>query len=183
MVDVERIYFYKPESTQACHIVLIILIANSCGNSPNELLPPVNSLIEDQHAIYLRLHAAHQAKEAMSQGNLYFYNICTEDKLIYRKPESMYNLLSESLNIMQMLENARKQYDLDEDKVKASISGADFYLEKANYALSAFMLHQAIEFTYRAIEHFATGKTKITHSIKAHQKYLEPYCTELSNIF
>ncbi|GLU54943.1 HEPN domain-containing protein [Dyadobacter frigoris] len=183
LVDVERIYVQKHEKEETCHTVLTILIANTCTKSPAELLPLVSILFTEQHTLHFTLHPAHQIKDALSKGNLYFYNICTEDNLLYRTAGSDYELLPTSLNQKEMLENARKQYDSEEEKIKAFVSGADFYLEKENYAQSAFMLHQAIELNYRAIEHFITGRSKITHSIKAHQKYLEPYCIELSNIF
>jgi HEPN domain-containing protein len=183
LVDVERIYVHKYEKEEICHTVLTILIANTCTKSPAELLPLVNILFNEQQKLRFTLHPAHQIKDAISKGNLYFYSICTEDSLLYRKPGSDYELIPTSLNQGEMLENARKLYDSEEEKIKAFVSGADFYLEKENYAQSAFMLHQAIELTYRAIEYFITGRSKITHSIKAHQKYLEPYSTELSNIF
>jgi HEPN domain-containing protein len=183
LVDVERIYVHKHEKEEICHTVLTILIANTCTKSPAELLPLVNILFTEQQALRFTLHPAYQIKDAISKGNLYFYNICTEANLFYGKAGSDYEITPTSLNWQQMLENARNQYDSEEEKIKAFVSGADFYLEKENYAQSAFMLHQAIELNYRAIEHFITGRSKITHSIKAHQKYLDPYCKELSNIF
>ncbi|MCF0055360.1 HEPN domain-containing protein [Dyadobacter sp. CY356] len=183
LVDVERIYVHKHEKEEICHTVLTILIANTCTKSPAELLPLVNILFTEQQTLHFTLHPAHQIKDAISKGNLYFYNTCTEANLFYGKAGSDYELIPTSLNRLEMLENARKQYDSEEEKIKAFVSGADFYLEKENYVQSAFMLHQAIELNFRAIEHFITGKSKITHSIKAHQKYLEPYSIELSNIF
>jgi len=185
LIDVERIYVHKheKEKEEICHTVLTILIANTCTKSPAELLPLVDIFFNEQQELRFTLHPAHQIKDAISKGNLYFYNICTEANLLYGKAGSDYELIPTSLNRHEMLENARKQYDLEEEKIKAFVSGADFYLEKENYAQSAFMLHQAIELNYRAIEHFITGRSKITHSIKAHQKYLEPYSIELSNIF
>jgi len=183
LVDVERIYVHKHEKEEICHTVLTILIANTCTKSPAELLPLVNILFTEQQTLHFTLHPAHQIKDAISKGNLYFYNICTEANLLYRKAGSDYELIPTPLNWQELLENVTKQYDSEEEKIKAFVSGADFYLEKENYAQSAFMLHQAIELNYRAIEHFITGKSKITHSIKAHQKYLEPYCLELSSIF
>lgn len=183
LVDVERIYVHKHEKEEICHTLLTILIANACTKSPAELMPLVNILFTEQQTLHFTLHPAHQIKDAIIKGNLYFYNICTEANLLYGKAGSDYELIPTSLNWQEMLENARKQYDSEEEKIKAFISGADFYLEKENYAQSVFMLHQAIELNYRAIEHFITGRSKITHSIKAHQKYLEPYFTELSNIF
>jgi hypothetical protein len=170
LVDVERIYVHKSEKGEICHTVLTILIANMCTKSPAELLPLVNILFTEQQALRFILHPAHQIKDAISKGNLYFYNICTEANLLYGKAGSDYELIPTSLNRHEMLENARKQYDLEEEKIKAFISGADFYLEKENYAQSAFMLHQAIELNYRAIEHFITGRSKITHSIKSASK-------------
>lgn len=183
LVDVERIYVHKHEKKEICHTMLTILIANTCTKSPAELLPLVNILFNEQQELRFTLHPAHQIKDAISKGNLFFYNICSENNLLYCKPGSDYKLIPSSLNWQELLESAKKQYDSEEEKIKAFVSGADFYLEKENYAQSAFMLHQAIELNFRAIEHFITGRSKITHSIKAHQKYLEPYCTELSNIF
>lgn len=183
LVEVERIYVHKREKENTCKTILTILLANTCTKSPAELLPLISILFAEHQALLFTLHPAHQIKDAISKGNLYFYNICKEDNLLYSASRSDYELLPTSLNWKESLDNARKQYESEEEKIKAFTSGADFYLEKENYGQSAFMLHQAIELNYRAIEQFITGKSKITHSIKAHQKYLEPYCKELSSIF
>lgn len=183
LIDVERIYIHKPEKADGCQSVLTILIANTCTRSPAELLPLISMVFAEQQTLRFALHPAHQIKEAITKGNLYFFSICTDDNLLYHKEGSAYELIPASLNSKQMLENARKQYDSEEEKIKAFVRGTDFYLEKENYAQSAFMLHQAIELSYRAIEHFITGRSKITHRISSHQKYLEPYDMALSRIF
>lgn len=183
LVEVERIYVHKREKENTCKTILTILIANTCTKSPAELLPFVSILFAEQPTLLFTLHPAHQMKDAISKGNLYFYNICKEDNMLYRAVGSNYELIPTSLDWKELLENTKKQYESEEEKIKAFVNGADFYLEKENYGQSAFMLHQAIELNYRAIEQFITGKSKITHSIKAHQKYLYPYCTELSSIF
>ncbi|MDQ6482606.1 HEPN domain-containing protein [Dyadobacter sp. LHD-138] len=182
-IDVERIYVHEIESVGTSETILTILIAKTCERSQSELYELVSPLFDQQQKIHVTLHQADWISEAVSNGNLYFCSICTRDKMIYSKEGSDFQLLPALLSQQQMLENARHQYGLEENKIKAFVDGADFHLEKQNYSQSAFMIHQAIELTYRAVELLITGRSKITHSIKAHQNYLEPYQTRLSNIF
>lgn len=182
-IDAERIYVHETETASTSKTVLTILVAKSCDKSPGDLAELVSPLFDRQQRFRFTLHRADWISQVVSSGNLYFCSICSEDKMIYAKPRSDFQFLPALLSQQQMLENARHQYGLEFEKIKAFVDGADFYLEKQNYSQSAFMVHQAIELTFRAVELLITGKSKITHSIKAHQNYLAPYWTGLSNIF
>lgn len=72
-------------------------------------------------------------------------------------------------NLEKVIDKAKKGFNKEIAKIQAFNDGAGFYLEKENYALTAFMVHQQIELAYRAIELFAMGKDKVTHSIRVHQ--------------
>lgn len=142
-IDVERIYVYETESAGSGKIVLTILIAKSCEKFPGDLAELVSPLFDRQQRFQFTLHRADRISELVSGGNLYFCSICTEDKMIYAKSRSDFQLLPALLSQQQMLENARHQYGLEDEKIKAFVDGADFYLEKHNYSQSAFMVHQA----------------------------------------
>jgi len=68
----------------------------------------------------------------------------------------------------------REQQKIDEFK-----EGYYHFSVRAKYSLASFMLHQAIELTYRYIELLLVAKERITHSIRCHHRYLK----EISSIY
>lgn len=59
------------------------------------------------------------------------------------------------------------------------MEGAELYHLKGSYPSAAFMLHQVVELTFRAIELFFLGKETRSHEISIHLKYLERHLPHL----
>src|SRR5690606_21444160 len=98
---------------------LFILLSNACTKALNELKPLVNRVFLEYDGYRFRLHYMHQVKEALKQGNLFYYQICILNKPVYRKQGSNDKLITEPISIFEMLRRS-KQLFLDEiDKTNA----------------------------------------------------------------
>jgi len=73
-----------------------------------------------------------------------------------------------------------------QDAMKKSTSffaGSEFYRLRKEYAMSAFMLHQAAEQTLRAILKIGTGYNSCTHNLNRLLKYASMVSYELPDVF
>jgi len=183
LVVVERIYRLDRPDGNAIGTELIILVSNKSAKALDELSPVMNTVFSSYPFYWYRLFFAQKVKDAIKRGNLFFYDACSADKLVFTNPASDFNLCPEGLDITGMLAGAKKRFKKEADKIEAFSEGADFYFSKGNYAQAAFMVHQKIELIFRAIELFATGKVKVTHSIKLHQRNVAPYLPDMAIVF
>lgn len=183
LIKIERIYHIKEQEGASVSNLLVILISNKTSEVVPEICPIINTILFSYPNFRYRLFFAHQAKDHIKRGNLFLYDSCSARNLVYSDPESDFKLYPESMNIKTMFEKAKLRFQKEMLKVQSFREGADFYVERENYAHAAFMVHQHIELVFRAIEQFAMGKEKVTHSIKAHQRNVVPYLADMASLF
>jgi len=162
---------------------LIILISDKSSRTLIEYVPLLDMVFEDYPDYCYRLYHTQQAKDSIKKGNLFFYEVCAPGNLCYTDPTVDLNLFTSVQHLATVIDKAKTAFNREIAKIEAFNDGAHFYLEKENYALTALMIHQQIELAYRAIELFAMGKDKITHSIRVHQKHVGPYLPVLGKLF
>ena len=180
-VEIERIYlnrYRKGDSEDKYQ--LLLLVADHHHGSLLDLEPLINIHFDGKTNIYPRLYYANQVKEGLENGNLYFHFCCTASNLVFSKSDSLLPLYGPSESIFEKI---KRNYEGLMTKINPFADGMDFYLTKENYGHAAFMLHQVIELTFRALELSMMGKEKRTHRIHAHQRYLGSYIADLDGIF
>lgn len=182
-IDVERIYLHKIEAGEKTIEQLFILRAKACRKTATEIQFLVDLFFEQEPYYCYKLYQASKVKDAIHQGRLRFYTICTEEALLYRKPNSVYTLFPEKIDVSWLFQKIEKDYRKEAEKIKYFQKGAQFYIEQENDAFAAYMVQQAMEMSYRAIELWTVGMDKITHSIAGHQRYLAPFVPELGTLF
>lgn len=183
LVKIERIYGLDKAEGTNIRTGLIILISDKKNKVLSELIPIFNTILADYPNYWYRIYFSYMVKDSIKKGNLFLYDTCVPDNLLYSNPTSDFILIPELFSINNLIDKAKRNFQKEIDKVKAFKEGALFYFENENYAHTAFMVHQQIEISYRAIEVFAMGKDKITHSIRVHQNYVRPHMLELGNVF
>jgi len=183
LVMVQQIYCTTRINQDQPLTELIILISNNCSRTLIEYIPLVDMVFEDYPDYCYRLYQVHQAKDSIKKGNLFFYKVCSAENLCYTDPAVEINLFAEALSLEKSINKAKKTFSKEIAKIQAFNDGARFYWDKENYTLTAFMVHQQIELAFRAIELFAMGKDKMTHSIRVHQKHARPYLPTLGVLF
>ncbi len=183
LVMAEEIYQVVYTKNNRAFSELVILVSNKCTKALQELVPHLNVIFDTYPGSSYRLYYIHQVHEAVKRGNLIFYLLCNPQNLIYKAAPSGPALFSETFISSEAIAKAREAYNKETTKIEAFADGVKFYWEKENYPQTAFMVQQQIELSFRAIELFAMGKEKITHSIQAHQKYVSNYLPALSKLF
>lgn len=183
LVTIERIYSIEQVDGDNIRTGLIILISDKRNKILSELTPILNVVFADYSDYWYRAYFSYMVKDGIKKGNLFFYETCRQDNLLYTNPTSDFVLIPEPYKINGLIDKAKHNFQKEINKVKAFKEGATFYFEKGNYPQTAFMVHQQIEISYRAIEMFTMGKDKITHSIRVHQDCVRPYMHDLGNVF
>lgn len=181
-IDVERVYLRKinPETPKE---ELIILIPKFGKKELSQLNPLVNILFESEPLYTYRLYFASKVKDFIHQGNLRFYTICAEENLLYQRPMSDFHLFPVSTDVKGLLKKAERNFEKEMEKINAFNQGAQLYMDNKHLGPAAFMLQQAIELSYRAMELWEVGVDKVSHRIAGHQQYMGTYISALGRLF
>lgn len=124
-----------------------------------------------------RIYKERYALEQWNEGNIFFLQALSPKYLEYGSIPVF------TISFEQALKRAQSTFAKECAKVLSFREGATFYLQKENYSLAAFMLHQAIELSFRVVELITIGKEKICHKIMDHQKYVQYFMPELGYLF
>lgn len=183
LINPDRIYLTHYEHHQTCFDELIIVIPNSSTLHILEARALINTIMVRFPAFRFRMFYIDEIKICMKHGSILLFEICRPENLIYQNTKSNSILIHPDLEAEAVLDKTSRNFQKELEKIASFREGADFYISEKNYVFSAFMLHQAIELSYRAAEIIAIGKEKISHNIRGHQKFLTPYLPELSIVF
>lgn len=182
-IQVEQIFglHYPAPGNTRDH--LVILLPASAGVKHTELIPFIDMAIANHEGVTFQLYQRIEFRTALTEGNLYFHWACTTAHELYSEPE-----LPElpKFNIPQLksaLKDANKRFQSGMERTSAFLDGALFYQEKGNPALTAFMLHQFAELTYRTLEIAILNREKRTHDLHQHQQYLWHILPQLAPVF
>lgn len=183
-INVERIYCLMgaENNVQSDHLILL-LPPDSVGVKFTELEPFVKMVISNREDITFAMFHTGEVKSALEAGNLFFHLACSDDTLLYRKPNSPALPVATAEELLAWKNAANDRFNDGVDKTTAFMEGAEFYRDKDEIGLTVFMLHQVAELTYRALELCILTKEKRTHDIAAHQKFLTPFIPQLGLTF
>ncbi|MDR6786105.1 hypothetical protein ABIE26_004425 [Pedobacter africanus] len=102
---------------------------------------------------------------------------------MYKSSEGSFALKPAWLAANDILDKARENFKGEQHKIKGFNTGVAFYIKTHNYPLATLMLHQVMELSYRVAEQIIVGREKISHRIRNHQKFLQPYLPRVNQIF
>ncbi|WGQ09032.1 HEPN domain-containing protein [Pedobacter gandavensis] len=180
---IEQIYVKINDTIAGDRNLITVVVSNMYTKHISEIMPLVDAIMLDYPEYnYLVNHLLH-VKEAIKRGNLFFYDACGPKRQFYNRPACNNILFYDDLDVEKMIMDAKKSFKHEIKKVNEFKETAAACIENGYTALAAFMLHQQIELSYRAIEIATMGKDKVTHSIRLHQKYVSIFHQELSNVF
>src|SRR5690606_31215790 len=112
-------------------------------------------------------------------GNLFLFTSCQPQKLIYKKENSEFVPIPDNFDFTKCQELAADLKNREQQKIDEFKEGYYHFKETGKHSLASFMLHQAVELTYRYLELLLVAKERITHSIRCHHLYLK----EISSIY
>jgi HEPN domain-containing protein len=129
------------------------------------------------------VHTICQVKTLLEKGNPFFSTLCKEESILYSagriQLEDCFIENAEPPNPFVLPQSCRKWIDT----ARTFLVGAQFFVEKELYSISAFMLHQAVEHTLIGIIQVYTGYRSNTHNIDKLLRYSEIFTTKMKSIF
>lgn len=162
---------------------LYILLRNSAGQGIVAARALCNLAVAEKPEYRCLVALPEDVNRKIKQGNMRATLVCQPDKLVFEHPDADTRIQLPEVDYHVWYEQAKSHFHKEVSKIDAFAEGYSFYLNKTNYGLAAFMLHQVIEQGYRAAENLVMGKEKISHSLRNHQEYIAPFSPELGTLF
>jgi HEPN domain-containing protein len=161
---------------------LLILIDDQEKTPEHE----VSNKIED-HCQYLGkvhaiVHKANSAKEGLNMGRRFWATAMEKGIVVYQTPDLILPTL-EPITKEVVLERAKFNWGRWGGQGKAFLKGAEFYRAEGNFRLAAFMLHQAVESTLKAIIQAIIGYRVQIHNLSRLLRLSLLFTDELKNVF
>ena len=180
--NIEQIYLntYAQETTP---FELIILVSTKYVKNLDDLAPRIINSIRDYPQYNVMCYVAFQAKDKIREGNLFLFTSCQPQKLIYKKEDSNFEPIPKKMDYASCKKLTISLREREQRKIDEFKEGYYFSKEKKNYGLASFMLHQAVELTYRYLELLLVAKERLTHSIRAHHLYLKRISAAYTGVF
>jgi len=157
----------------------LFLVIKKDADSINNKLISVNEIFQEHPQWVYRIYEENYAVEQLKEGNVFFL----QGLLIKYLKYGTLKTECKDWNFKEALQKTETLFKKEYTKALDFQQGANFYIEKENYPQAAFMLHQAIELSFRTVELITMGKEKICHGITYHQKYIQNFVPELEQLF
>ena len=180
--NIEQIYLNSYEQQDVPH-ELIILVSNKYVKTLGDLIPRILNAIIDYPQYKVLCYVAFQAMNKIKEGNLFLFTSCQPKKLIYSKEDSDFILIPENFDFSKCKELAITYKNREQQKIDEFKEGYYNLKSKGKYSVASFMLHQAIELTYRYLEQLLIAKERITHSIRSHHQGLKEISSLYKDLF
>lgn len=180
-LDLEKIYFFYGTLNQKKYNRLLLLLSPQCQQSPKELVPVAQVILEKAECSFILLKSP-DIRNALLNEHPFFISVCTPEHLVFTNGKNTFPLL-EPKAIELAKSAAQTKYANGMEKALSFVEGVHFYKEKGDYPLAAFMLHQTIELSYKALAQSLFKKDKHSHHIKTHINTVTSFIPELENVF
>ena len=151
---------------------LILLVSNKYVNIIGEITPKMMNSIKEYENYLIKCFVAFQAREKIKKGNLFLFCTCQPENLVFQAPDSKFSPIPNNFDPLECFNLFQKFQEREVKKINEFKDGYYHFKSRIKYAMSAFMLHQVLEQTYRNLEIILMGKEKITHSIRCHHATL-----------
>lgn len=179
---IERIYINTYGRLKFPYELVILISENDIGKL-NDLVPKIENTLLNYQKYKALCFLTHHAMHKIVNGSLFLFTSCQAKKLIYKKKKSKLVLIPDNFDFEQCKKLMISFKDREQIKINEFIETYYHLIEKTNYSLAAFMLHQAFEFTYRYLEIVILAKERITHSIRYHHRHLKRISEFYTGVF
>lgn len=181
-IPVDSVYEFHYPFLEESKPRLLVVIDSKCQVSTKTLEPMAELCFAAPPSHSFELIPYGELKNAINNGSLYYVLAC-------RKKQQQLALGKKPLPILALkeLENIRaktlEHYEKGNAKQSDFLEGMEFYREKGNFSQALFMLHQATELTFRAVENGIFKRDRPSHSLEEHFRLISRYIPELAGVF
>jgi HEPN domain-containing protein len=167
---------------RSAHIDLLIVISSKAEVSFTELEPILDIVyLKDQH-VSCSLHNEGNVLEGLRNGHIFYSLNFIPENLVYDDKALSYPVTSpETLCTIKQL--ALEKFTGCHDKATDFYNSALSLNQVRSTPITLFMLHQAVELTYRGLLLSLNAYDKKTHEIRVLKKYIRRCAQPLNECF
>lgn len=161
---------------------LLVLVKNSRNRPMEELESLIQNRSQDLAPVFATILKLSKVNEWIASGNVFLSSCCTPDKLVYDAGKIPLNSSPSTVGALSSKKADQEHHGLI-TKAQGFLKGATLYLQQQEFALSAFMLHQAVEYGLNAVLAPLMGYRLKTHSLHKQLRHLRRFSQELFHHF
>jgi HEPN domain-containing protein len=184
--DPEKIFLLNKNAVSAMEDPadpdLLIVIPDSSQKSFKEYTIIVEMASARNNRLSFSLHKSCDIQWLLTEGHIFYSGACTKNNLVYDNGITGLPVLAGPKAAI-LKERAEKDFWPGFNKAVAFLEGATQYYGRKETQMTAFMLHQAIELSFRAIVLTFSGQDYRTHCLRALKKQCNRYIPYLSALF
>jgi HEPN domain-containing protein len=164
------------------YIDLLLVISNK-NNIPFAELEPIIEIpyIKDSRVV-CSLHNEGVVLEALKNGHIFYTMNFIRKNLVYDDKCISYPVTTMDA-IQEIKQRAKTAFLQHFDRAEDFYAAAEFLHQKGAGKIIAFLLHQAVEFSYRSILASLNGYDKRTHELHSLKKHTRRCAPQLATIF
>ncbi|WP_299580493.1 HEPN domain-containing protein [Mucilaginibacter sp.] len=161
---------------------LLILIADNERISEGELSNKIEDHCRHLAKVHVLVHKSSSARSGIEAGNRFWTNAVARGYIIYQSP-ALELPAPKNLSDDYLIERASFHWDRWGKQAKEFLDGAEFYRSRQNYRLTAFLLHQVVESTLKAVIQAVLGYRVQMHNLSRLLRLSLLITDELKNVF
>lgn len=165
------------------HVTLLIILHPDFNQSDSYAQDVIEGRCRKRALVTAIVHSMPQVKTLLEKGNPFFSTLCKEESILYSAGRiQLENFFIES-SLLSTPFPQPQSWEKWIDTARTFLLGAQFFVEKELYRISAFMLHQAVEHTLIGLIQVYTGYRSNTHNVDKLLRYSEIFTTKMKSIF
>ena len=139
----------------------------------------VNFALKSNHNFRCNVFTYGTMVDRIRSGHLYYSNLCISTNCIYQSNPSFNLPIADPALLATTKLKALVNYGLYHSKADHFFTGAEQFFKNKQYAMAAFMLQQACEFTFNGILTVLIGKSIKSHDLLMLHKQASHYLPQL----
>jgi uncharacterized protein len=164
------------------YIDLLIIISGKSEVSFREMEPVLEMAYLKDQRVSCSLHSEGNLLGGLRNGHVFYSLNCIPENLVYDDKTVTYPITTPEA-LLDMKNRVQEQFMKTFEKALHFYESAVSLNQKHPSPIVSFMLHQAVELTYRGILLSLNGYDKKTHEIRALKKHVRRCSPLLNNIF
>ncbi len=164
------------------YIDLLIVIPPKNRTPFSELQPILDMAYVSDWRVSCSLHDEGTIIDGLRNGHVFYSLHCIPDNLVYDDKLTVYPITSPEI-LKEIKTQAQLKFEQSFSKALNFLDVAIFLQQNHAPPITAFMLHQAAELTFRGILQSLNGYDKKTHEIRVLRKMTRRCAPQLTDIF
>lgn len=161
---------------------LLILINDNEKTPEGEISNRIEDHCKFLANIYTIVHKSGSAMSGLKAGNRFWTTAIKQGNSIYQSPDLELPVPQDITNDV-LIERSIFHWERWGKQGKEFLEGAGFYVERKNYRLATFLLHQTVESTLKALIHSILGYRVQMHNLSRLLRFSLLITDDLKNAF